>query len=299
MWFYFPLFFFLFVQNNFLLQNKKKMKEALSLLWMLAMASCSKPVDSPSFPYSEFPVGMGSYTLSTYHSAPEKNSKYLVVFDTGLGDYSKVWTESRVPDSIIKNADVVLYDRAGYNRSTAAPAPRDVDRMRKDLDSVINYYAKGRKLILVAHSLGGYIIRDYAVKNPSKVAALLFVDPSHEQYNGSLNQAGEDQIYNAFKAAYGVNFGGTMEARELIEDAQYMSALPSLPDVPVVVISSMKVDAAHTAADRQLWYNAHEALKAGVTDFTHISTTLSGHYIMNTEPALIKDRIRILLSKLP
>lgn len=275
------------------------MKMFLCFAVMYVMASCTKPVTEPPFPYTNFQIGFGTYAIATYHSAPVKNSKYLVVFDAGLGDYSKVWTDSHVPDSIIANADVVLYDRAGYNKSTSAPAPRNVNSMRKDLDSIINYYAKGRKVVLVAHSLGAYIIRDYAIKNPSGVAALLFVDPSHEQYNGTLNQAGEDQIYNAFKSLYGVNYGATMEARELIEDAQYMSALPHLPNIPVMVITSMKTDATHNAVDRLLWFNAHETLKAGVADFTHINTSVSGHYIMNTEPALVKEKIRLLLAKLP
>ena len=87
-----------------------------------------------------------------------------------------------------------------------------------------------------------------------------------------------------------------MEARELIEDAQYMSALPALPNIPVIVISSMKTDATHSIADRQLWYNAHESLKTSLTDFSHTSTTLSGHYIMNTEPALVKRKVRELLA---
>lgn len=275
------------------------MKTYLCLAALCILASCKKPVTEAPYPFQNKQVGIGAYSLATYYSSPVKNSKYFVVFDAGLGDYSKVWTDSHVPDSITVNADVILYDRAGYNKSTAAPAPRDVNNMRKDLDSVIRYYANGRKVILVAHSLGGYITRDFAIKNPSRVAALLFVDPSHELYNGTLNQAGEDQVYNAFKDIYGPGFGGTMEARELIEDAQYMSALPALPNIPVIVISSMKTDATHSIADRQLWYNAHESLKTGLTDFSHTSTTLSGHYIMNTEPALVKEKIRELLAKLP
>jgi pimeloyl-ACP methyl ester carboxylesterase len=275
------------------------MKKLVWLAIPLMVASCKKhPADRGL--YVESKIQIGSYSLSTYN-IPKISAKYLVVFETGLGDFSKVWKDSKVPDSIQSNLDVVLYDRAGYNTSTTAPAPRDVDKMRSDLEQVMNRYANGRKVIFVAHSLGGYIVRDFAVKNPSKVAAILFVDPSHEIYNGLIDQPLEDLIYNSFKTKYGANFGGTMEARELIEDAAYMSVLPNLPNVPVMVITSMQINASQgqDAADRQLWYTAHEALKTGLSDFSHFTTTASGHYIMSTEPGLVISKLRALVAKLP
>lgn len=275
------------------------MKKLLWLAIPLVVMSCKKdPVKRDL--YVNGKVSIGSYSLSTYN-IPKSNAKYLVVFETGLGDYSKIWIDSKVPDSIQANLDVVLYDRAGYNTSTAAPAPRDVNKMRGDLEQIVNKFANGRKVIFVAHSLSGYIVRDYAIKNPAKVAAILFVDPSHEMYNGLMDQPLEDLIYNSFKNLYGANFGGTMEARELIEDAQYMSALPNLPNIPVTVLTSMKIDASQgqDAADRQLWYTAHEALKTGLTDFSHFTTTTSGHYIMKTEPEFVISKLRALVTKLP
>ena len=47
------------------------------------------------------------------------------------------------------------------------------------------------------------------------------------------------------------------------------------------------------------WFNSKEALRNGVTDFTHITTTKSGHYIMLSEPNLVITNIQTLLSKLP
>ncbi|HAK11703.1 MAG TPA: alpha/beta hydrolase, partial [Chitinophagaceae bacterium] len=85
----------------------------------------------------------------------------------------------------------------------------------------------------------------------------------------------------------------------LVEDSQYMTTLPNLPNVPTIVITSMKVDASHSASDRQNWFNAHEKFKIGVSDFTHISTTNSGHYIFIEEPNLVLDNLNLLISKLP
>jgi pimeloyl-ACP methyl ester carboxylesterase len=243
-----------------------------------------------------------THKLETYSIA--NNSKYLLVFESGCGDGHSVWCEKNIISEISKHSDVLLYDRAGYEKSEKGPAPRNIGRLEIELDSVINHYLNNRKVILVGHSLGGLVVRDFAIKNPDKTAAILFVDPTHELYN-TPNQSVEDTLYNTFKRAYGANFGGAMEVRELIEDLEYTSTLPNLPDVPVVVLTSMKQDFNNNYSDsiyrasRQVWFNAHEQLGNGVTDFTHISTTNSGHYIMRDEPNLVIDNIESLISKIP
>ena len=251
-------------------------------------------MNQPAF--TETQVDLTTHKLTAYSYI--KNTKYLVVFESGLGDASAVWTEKNIHTQVAPLTDVVLYDRAGYGKSAKGPAPRDINKLRTELETLINKFANGRKVILVAHSLGGMIIRDYAIKNPAKTAALLFVEPSHELYNHPT-QTEEDLIYNTLNTAYGADFGGTMEARQLIEDSQYMQGLSNLPYVPVIVLTSMKTDAQHTAADSQNWFAAHEALKTGVTGFTHLTTTNSSHYIQREEPGLVIDNIKLLLSKLP
>jgi hypothetical protein len=61
----------------------------------------------------------------------------------------------------------------------------------------------------------------------------------------------------------------------------------------------MKVDASHSATDRQQWFSAHAQLGTGITDFTHRTTTNSGHYIFLDEPTLVLENISMLLAKLP
>jgi len=266
----------------------------LGLIFAMGFNSCNKDVQKPSL-FTEETIELPGYRLTTYSYI--QNTAYLIIFETGLGDDHSIWEQQKVASEIAKTVDVLLYDRAGYGKSETGNQPRNIDKLRYELEIVIDNYAKGRKVILVGHSLGGMIIRDYAIKNPSKTAALLFVDASHEMYNNPSQQE-EDLIYNAFRKAYGENSGAAQEASQLIEDSQYMSTLPNLPDIPVIAITSMKTDREHSAADRQLWYNSKEAFKTGITDFTHITTTESGHYIMVEQPDLVMDNLRLLLSKL-
>jgi pimeloyl-ACP methyl ester carboxylesterase len=272
------------------------MKIILMVLATFLLVTSCKDANEATPAFTETRINLTTHKLAAFSAT--KNTRYLVVFESGLGNDHTVWNENDVASKINGDLDVLVYDRAGYGRSEKGPGPRDIARLRSELDSVINKFSNGRKVILIGHSLGGLIIRDYAIKNPLKTAALLFVDPSHEFYNRP-SQVQEDALYEASKNASGADFGATLEVREFIEDLQYTSTLPSLPNVPVIVLTSMQEDPTHSPADKKAFYDAHELLKKGVTDFTHITTTKAGHFIMIDEPALIIDNFRLLISKLP
>lgn len=271
-------------------------KLTLTLISPLLILSCNRSN------LKEATIDLPSNKLVSYSLT--KNTKYLVVFESGLGMDHTSWTRTDLITKISPFTDVLLYDRAGLGKSAKGPDPRNIERFSAELGGVIDKVSNGRKVILIGHSLGGLIIRDYAIKNPQKTAAILFVDPSHELYN-HFSQAIEDTICNKLRSAYGPNSGAISEAGELIEDFQYASTLPDLPDVPVVVITSMQQSDDNITSDkvngssRQGFYDAHEQLKNGVADFTHITTTNSGHNIMLEEPNLIIDNIKLLISKLP
>ncbi|RKR11372.1 alpha/beta hydrolase family protein [Flavobacterium sp. 90] len=277
------------------MKSAKNIIAKIGLSLFFTFVSCDKDSDNNTETLKEIKVDVGTHKLATYSII--HNSKYLVVFESGLGDGHSVWNEKKIPIKLSAQLDVLTYDRAGYEKSEKDSKPRNINQLRSELETVINNFSNGRKVILIGHSLGGMIIRDYAVKNPSKVAGLLFIDPAHEYYN-QPSQEEEDMLYNLCKTNYGENYGGTREAREIIEDSQYMATLPHLPNIPVIVISSLKVDASTSEADKQKWFKAHELLKEGVSDFTHITTTKSGHYIMNDEPNLVIDNFNLILSKI-
>lgn len=286
-----------FVSKNKKTAIMKIFKNFIPILVLLLLTSCSENSSTAKeTPFTETKIDLSTHKLNTY--SIKKNSNYVVVFESGLGDDHTIWSKKKVANQTAKFTDVLLYDRAGYGKSETNSDPRTVSKLTSELEKVINAFANGRKVILVGHSLGGLIIRDYAIKNPNKTAGLVFVDSSHELYNNP-SQAEEDFIYNSMKSSYGSNFGGTLEARELIESLQHMATLPNLPNVPVIAITSTKIDSNHDANDIKLWYDSKEALKKGVSDFTHVTTTKSGHYIMLEEPNLIPENIQLLLSKLP
>lgn len=265
----------------------------------LIFTSCSDDDQNRIAEYPEIIVNLGTHKLMAYTVA--KNSKYLIVFESGHGNDHTSWYSTGKSSEILSiadflDSDVLLYDRAGYGKSEFNSEPRDINKLTSELEKVVDQFAKGRKVVLVGHSLGGFIIRDYAIKNPAKVAGLLFVDSSHEKKN-HLSQEELSTFYNNYKITYGENSGIALETLQLIEDFNYMKGLPNLPDVPTIVLTSMKIDVQNDAVSKQQWYDAHESLKVGVTDFTHITTVNSGHFIQLDEPKLVLENIKLLLLK--
>ncbi len=255
------------------------------VLPLLCLVACGGDAKSD---LDERRVTSGARELATF--SKNDGVEPVVIFEAGLGDTHAVWAAQAKAAS----SGFVSYDRAGYGDSTIDASLRDVDALRVDLQAVIDAHTAA-KVVLVGHSLGGFIIRAYAAQQPARVAAMVFVDASHELYN-QPSQEEVDIVVKAFRDA-GLE-GAAQEARNLIADAAFMAQVGGLPDVPVVVIDSMKIDGDHDEADRRAWYDAKQSLSAGVTDFTHLTTTKSGHYIMRQEPGLVNDAIASVLEKL-
>lgn len=236
-------------------------------------------------------VIVNKVALATYLPAKTMYSKYLVVFESGLGDGHSIWTRNDILESVGRYSDYLIYDRGGYENSELdSSEARNISKLSADLAAVIQASSQGRKVILVGHSLGGMIIRDYAVKNPNLVAGILFVDGSHENYNNPTS----DQIREISEALKNIP-GAYAESLELGNNSNYMRQLDRLPNVPVIAIDSMKIDSTYTEQDRKNWYNAKESLKNGLSYFEHLTTTKSGHYIMLEEPSLVLENILKLL----
>jgi pimeloyl-ACP methyl ester carboxylesterase len=79
-------------------------------------------------------------------------------------------------------SSVVLYDRGGTGWSDAVTLPRSPDEVTDELRSVLQAAGVESPYLLVGHSLGGGYAQHFARRFPSEVAALLLLDPAHEDY---------------------------------------------------------------------------------------------------------------------
>ena len=113
-----------------------------------------------------------------------------IVFEPGLGGSSLEYLP--LAEQVSVRHQVLLYDRAGYGWSDPGVSPRHVLRLARELKALTTIRGVKNKLILVGHSYGGLIMREFARLNKDQIKGLVLVDSSHEDQFNRL--AGKDDV---------------------------------------------------------------------------------------------------------
>lgn len=118
----------------------------------------------------------------------------LVVLENGLATTAQHW--ERIREVVGRDADVLTYDRAGTGRSRRAPGrDRTVDDAVTDTAELVRAVAPARPVVLVGHSLGGFLAWRTARVVPG-VVGLVLLDPSHpaELARSATQRAGAEAM---------------------------------------------------------------------------------------------------------
>lgn len=102
----------------------------------------------------------------------------VVVLEAGMGNCSFDWR--RVQPELAKGARVCAYDRAGYGWSDAPHGERTVAQMAAELHSLLEQAGEPGPYLLVGHSFGGILVREFYRQHPGEVAGMVLVDSAHE-----------------------------------------------------------------------------------------------------------------------
>lgn len=220
-----------------------------------------------------------------------------VIFESGLGDKYNSWYKTGIVKFISSSANVILYNRSGIDTSETSNNPPNIYNQMDDLRTIISLVPKNNKIILVGHSLGGAIIRAYAINNPKDISALIFIDTSHEiGLQIYTPEDREDYINYLFKRGFSEDDAAVKEARESKNTLKYLKTLGSLPDIPVTVITAKRED--NDLENEILWYNSHKNLGIGLSDFIFIEANKSGHYIHQNDPEIVENAILNMINKI-
>jgi pimeloyl-ACP methyl ester carboxylesterase len=101
-----------------------------------------------------------------------------VVVERGVGDHLASWIE--VQSSAARATQVCLYDRSGSGWSARDLQPPTVERMVENLRAVLQAGGIPGPYVLVGHSTGGLVVRQFAAQFPDDTAGLLLIDSAHE-----------------------------------------------------------------------------------------------------------------------
>jgi pimeloyl-ACP methyl ester carboxylesterase len=235
-------------------------------------------------------LAVGAYQVQRISAG---SGKYTVIFESGFGTDLRAWR--KVAPEVAQSARVLSYSRAGYGGSDARPEPRTLLQSSLELDQLVAAAGLRPPYILVGHSYGGLLMRAFAARHPDWVAGMVLVDPSDEKFSPALRKldaARVDQDDARFATIVPPRFKPELAALQPILDSGVFPVTGKLPDVPVVVISSMqRVEAPEffleTAPARAILSGLHADFAKQFRDGTHIVTERSGHSIQLDEPELV------------
>ena len=102
----------------------------------------------------------------------------VVVVETGLGDFSFDWV--LVQRRVAAFTRVCTYDRAGYAWSDPGPQPRTFAQLNLELRDALSKLGERGPFVLVGHSYGGPVVRNFALTYARDVAGVVLVDSAFE-----------------------------------------------------------------------------------------------------------------------
>jgi pimeloyl-ACP methyl ester carboxylesterase len=199
---------------------------------------------------------------------------------------------------------ICMYDRAGIGKSTFAhPANRRLAQLTDELRELSVGEGWGR-LILVAHSFGGFVARAYAARYPDDVAGILFLDSMQEDWLPRLESEMSASDWAIMEKTVSWNLRSFHE--DYYEAQEAVRTLALRKELPVTVISRglphTTVRVAGMSYDGVDIFNAeHDALQSRLLVLSsateHRIARYSSHIVNDTDPWLVIEEIGKLVDR--
>ncbi|CZR67378.1 related to alpha/beta hydrolase [Phialocephala subalpina] len=122
-------------------------------------------------------ISIGTHSLYLSASGPlHRPGIPSILIEAGHANCSNSWPA--VVRLLAKFIRVYTYDRAGYGRSERAPSdiPRTAEQIATELDLLLKAASVPGPFVLVGHSYGGILIREFLALRPFDIKGLVFVD---------------------------------------------------------------------------------------------------------------------------
>lgn len=248
-----------------------------------------------------------------------------VIFEAGLSQYTANSTFAAAQTAVAGFARVCTYDRAGMGWSDPAPEGWTYPDRVRDLHALLETADVEGPYVLVGHSMGGLLAREYARTYPEQVAGLLLVDSTTERNFDEIEAARVSvvaQIDATLAVAQpgvpviGLPAGTSPEMQmaftpevlrgvkaefealgRLTPQERPSSAAGALGDLPLIVIPRGRTMAPPSADDLDHRQGQEELLNLSSNAVLTVAEN-SGHAVPLDEPQVVAAAVRRLLEAL-
>ena len=262
----------------------------------VVLAGCGGSGSQDQATPSDQPVdGMFDVGDRKLHMTCDGSGSPTVILEAGLTGDHRTWDP--VLSEIASTTRVCAYDRANIGSSEAAPTPRTVSDMVKDLHALAGSGKLKPPYVLVGFSFGGLVSQLYASTYPDDVAGLVLVESNHpdenDQFEAELTPA---QIKRDRQEA-----NANPEGVDIPASFEQVQATSGLPDLPLVVITAGQPAEWPPGWDAEVFNRLRAAqqkdLADSVRDGTQVIAEQSGHEVPMSEPEIVVKGIETVLAK--
>jgi len=276
-----------------------------SCLWLLTCRQACAQVTNTIIDSTNFVnIGGRQLEIATYGQGQP-----TVVVEGGLGGPAVeggFW--KRVVDAVAKTTRICVYDRAGLGKSDAVTnALRTSQDMVNDLHKLLVNAKAPQPYILVAHSIGGFVVRLYASEYPDEVVGLVLVDTTHPDQLSkwlaalppeSANEPESIKNERKFLTSLLTDPAKNPERMDISTSSAQVRAAGNFGDKPLVVLSHspdwrMAPDLPDDVSRKleQISQNLQNDLTHLSSKSTHKSAAKAGHLIPSEDPQLVIEAI--------
>jgi pimeloyl-ACP methyl ester carboxylesterase len=186
--------------------------------------------------------------------------------------------------ALARHTRVCTYDRAGDGVSDARPAsvrPLTGATQARELHTLLAAAGVGPPYVLVGHSYGGMVTREFAALYPGDVEGMVLIDSSSEP---------EIPVYERLHA--GAWIDGTVSPApnqriDIHATVRELERAPSLSPMPLVVITAGILEDQWLKTVPELEARAQTRLAALSTNSIHVLDRGVGHFVPRDDPRLV------------
>lgn len=178
----------------------------------------------------------------------------LFVLESGLMAPQVLW--DALVEQLAREGEVVTYDRAGYGPARPGAEARDLQVLVDDLEDLVEHTRQGRQVVLVGHSLGGYLAHRLARRAPELLSALVLLDSTHpaELTRSKSQNLGSERILASMQMG---RISTLLGLGPLMTDPSWASQLSG----------RSRAEAVDLYRDARLWRTGREEWRAALEAF--------------------------------